>query len=388
MWCSGTHSTHDSTTGTACRRHGPRHEQTAKQTQIDRSVADATPTMLQAVAAHLSSASSRLSPHLVSKPASGNTLLPERNAALADSELQRQLTGDTAGYRPSPLSPWAWDNELPAACIRWSFSRTRELTLTTSIRRAPTAAVTVLPAPPTSEQLDLRSIQFVAPGHAPGPLVPGRSHSVQEMLEATDTDCFVVVHRGRIVHESYMNSVEADTRRLGMSMGKTLTAGLVGILIDRGLIVVSAKLTEYIPELAATGYNGATVQNALDMCVGVDFDEAGVYGGDDYHSSEMFKATMSWGSCASQLRMILLHMLLVVALAAKTIVPWLHIDGPALLCASPAQTRKRSSPSRTAGPGPTTRTCSSKGRTAADASTASTSTKAASRRCSAGYSSA
>ena len=90
MWCSGTHSTHDSTTGTACRRHGPRHEQTAKQTQIDRSVADATPTMLQAVAAHLSSASSRLSPHLVSKPASGNTLLPERNAALADSELQRQ----------------------------------------------------------------------------------------------------------------------------------------------------------------------------------------------------------------------------------------------------------------------------------------------------------
>ena len=130
----------------------------------------------------------------------------------------------------------------------------------------------MLPVAPAGRQLDLGALQFVAPEEAAGELVAGRPHSVLEMLRATDTDCFVVLHKGVIIHESYMNGVDERTQRLGMSMGKTLTAALVGIMIDRGLVQPSALLTDYVPELAGTGYEGATVQNALDMCVGVDFD--------------------------------------------------------------------------------------------------------------------
>jgi CubicO group peptidase (beta-lactamase class C family) len=83
----------------------------------------------------------------------------------------------------------------------------------------------------------------------------------------------MIRHKGVIVSESYMNGVDARTKRLGMSMGKTLTSMLIGSLIEQGVISSSALLEDYVPELAGTGYGGgATVQNALDMCVGVDFD--------------------------------------------------------------------------------------------------------------------
>ena len=83
----------------------------------------------------------------------------------------------------------------------------------------------------------------------------------------------MIRHKGVIVSESYMNGVDARTKRLGMSMGKTLTSMLIGSLIEQGVISSSALVEDYVPELAGTGYGGgATVQNALDMCVGVDFD--------------------------------------------------------------------------------------------------------------------
>ena len=166
----------------------------------------------------------RLAAHLAPTPAAGEEAQqaqePEAKLALIDSAEQRRLTGDAAGYRPEPLTPWAWDNELPIECIRWSFSRTRELSLTTNVRRGPT--VTPLPLAPHGQQLDLSALTFVAPEPAAGELEPGGTYSVQQMLDATATDCFVVLHHGQVVHESYMNEgQDARTKRLGMSMGTT-----------------------------------------------------------------------------------------------------------------------------------------------------------------------
>ena len=60
------------------------------------------------------------------------------------------------------------------------------------------------------------------------------------MLEATDTDAFLVCHSGEIVAERYLHGADARTKRLGMSMSKTCTSMLVGVLADRGLLQLSA----------------------------------------------------------------------------------------------------------------------------------------------------
>ena len=49
------------------------------------------------------------------------------------------------------------------------------------------------------------------------------------------TAAFVVVHKGRIVGERYMEGLNKDTQLESWSMGKSLTATLMGTLIQRGV---------------------------------------------------------------------------------------------------------------------------------------------------------
>ena len=83
---------------------------------------------------------------------------------------------------------------------------------------------------PVARQLDLACLPIAVPAKAaalfPGAGVGGHS-TVAEMLAATDTDGFLVLQRGQIVHEGY-SCCTARTKQLGMSMGKMLTSMLVG----------------------------------------------------------------------------------------------------------------------------------------------------------------
>jgi len=60
---------------------------------------------------------------------------------------------------------------------------------------------------------------------------------------------------------------------LAMSVSKSITATVFGILSCRGLINPQAKVTDYLPELSGTAWCGARVQHVLDMTSGVWFDE-------------------------------------------------------------------------------------------------------------------
>lgn len=101
----------------------------------------------------------------------------------------------------------------------------------------------------------------------------GARRTVGEMLERTWTDGFLVVHDGRIVAEHYLNGMSAATLHLSQSVVKSFTSTLVGILGGQGLIDVGKPVTHYLPELAGSGYAGATVSQVLDMRSGVKFDE-------------------------------------------------------------------------------------------------------------------
>jgi CubicO group peptidase (beta-lactamase class C family) len=142
---------------------------------------------------------------------------------------------------------------------RWSFQHIRELIPTVRIRRGAGPAWRL----PRAER-DLSGIRFS---------VGGQDMTVGEMLADTYTDGFLVLHRGQIVTEQYRNGLEPDVPHLLMSVSKSITSTVVGSLASRGNLDVSARIELIVPELAGTSFEGATVQDLLDMRAGTHFDE-------------------------------------------------------------------------------------------------------------------
>jgi CubicO group peptidase (beta-lactamase class C family) len=225
-------------------------------------------------------------------------MIPEQVEALADQQEQRRLSGGgvVKGYRPDEVTPWVWDTDQTVQGVRWSYSHTRELTLTANVSRGPGATSAL---PHADELLDVGGISFATLSQVDHEAEAVGSaevwHSFESMLRETHTDCCVVLHRGKIVYERYFHGATTHTKRLGMSMTKTYTSMLVGILAGRGLLQMSDLLTSHLPELDGSGYTGATVQNALDMCVAVDYDEDEVYSGTPFTGTQMYNHTIAWG---------------------------------------------------------------------------------------------
>lgn len=158
----------------------------------------------------------------------------------------------------APLIPRAeWDR---GPYNRWTFRNVREVVPTTRVWRG-RGPVSVMEEAPQ----DISGIRFT---------LDGKDWSVGDVLAETFTDGFLVIHRGRIVAEIYMNDMRRETLHLSQSVGKSVVGTVAGILIGRGLIDPKAPVTEYLPELEKTAHRGATVQQVLDMTTGTVFDES------------------------------------------------------------------------------------------------------------------
>jgi CubicO group peptidase (beta-lactamase class C family) len=96
---------------------------------------------------------------------------------------------------------------------------------------------------------------------------------VNPLLETTYVDGLAVVHRGRLVAERYGGEMTETSLHLSQSVGKSVLGLLVGILVARGALDTEERLTERVPEVAESGYAGATVQHLLDMTAAIDFVE-------------------------------------------------------------------------------------------------------------------
>jgi CubicO group peptidase (beta-lactamase class C family) len=141
---------------------------------------------------------------------------------------------------------------------RWGFQHVRELIPTVRIERAPS------PGPLPREERDVSGLAFEA---------EGRTWTLAESLDATYTDGFLILHRGRIVSELYRNGLTPSGTHLLMSVSKSIVATVAGILSGRGALDPDAAVTAALPELAATSWEGATVRHLLDMRAGTRFNE-------------------------------------------------------------------------------------------------------------------
>ena len=142
---------------------------------------------------------------------------------------------------------------------RWSFQHVRELIPTAQIARG-SGPTSPLPRADT----DLLGLRFRS---------GDRELTVAELLAETYTDGIVVLHRGQVVAEHYFNGMAPDTPHLLMSVTKSVVATVAGIYAERGWLDLAAPVTEAVPELRGTSFDGATVQHLLDMRAGTRFDE-------------------------------------------------------------------------------------------------------------------
>ncbi|SLN44728.1 serine hydrolase domain-containing protein [Pseudooctadecabacter jejudonensis] len=89
----------------------------------------------------------------------------------------------------------------------------------------------------------------------------------------------IVAQNGVIRHESYPLTAEeesnpAQSRRISWSVAKSYLSTLLGILHEDGTLPdLDAPVTQYVPALVGSAYDGATIRNVLQMSSGVTFDE-------------------------------------------------------------------------------------------------------------------
>ena len=93
-------------------------------------------------------------------------------------------------------------------------------------------------------------------------------------LDSKDTKAFIILKNGKIVTEKYFGTFTADSLWYWASAGKTMTAFLVGIAQQEGLVDINKPSSQYL----GTGWTSApadkekniTVKNQLTMTTGLD----------------------------------------------------------------------------------------------------------------------
>ena len=105
-------------------------------------------------------------------------------------------------------------------------------------------------------------------------MADSKKMTVKEMLDMTYTDGFIVLHDGKVAFEKYYNGMKPNTRHLLMSVSKSVTGTLAGILVMDGRLNPAAKVVDYIPELKKSpGFADTTVREVLDMTTSIVFSE-------------------------------------------------------------------------------------------------------------------
>lgn len=152
------------------------------------------------------------------------------------------------------------DNWLAAPYAKWSFQHVEDFVPTAVISRGsgPVARLPVAEVP-------LADVRVAGNG--------GVATTVGAVMLATATDGWAVAHRGAMVAEEYLDGMQAQTRHLLFSVSKSLVAAVVGALHDAGAFELDAPVTKFVPALADSGYDGATVRHLLDMRSGIAFSE-------------------------------------------------------------------------------------------------------------------
>jgi CubicO group peptidase (beta-lactamase class C family) len=114
-----------------------------------------------------------------------------------------------------------------------------------------------------------------APGTLPATFEhDGRTVSVQEFLQRSDTTGLMVLKDGVIRAEEYFQGASETSRFTSWSIAKTVVATLVAIAHGEGHIrSLDDPAKTYVPALDGKAWGEVTVRNLLRMATGIQFEE-------------------------------------------------------------------------------------------------------------------
>ncbi|MFT5578420.1 MAG: CubicO group peptidase (beta-lactamase class C family) [Paraglaciecola psychrophila] len=101
----------------------------------------------------------------------------------------------------------------------------------------------------------------------------GESVAVEPFLVDTDTSALLVIHQGKVRFERYMLTGGRDVNWLSMSVSKSFIATAIGIAVDRKLINIQLPITDYVPSLLGSAYDGVSIKDVLQMSSGAAWNE-------------------------------------------------------------------------------------------------------------------
>src|SRR3984893_10513310 len=102
----------------------------------------------------------------------------------------------------------------------------------------------------------------------------GKQHTLDDLLARSRTQGFLVIKDGKIVDERYFNGANDKSKFTSWSVAKSFTSTLVGLALADGKIKsLDEPVTNYLPELKGSGYDGVPIRDILEMSSGVKFNE-------------------------------------------------------------------------------------------------------------------
>ncbi|WP_340677399.1 serine hydrolase [Paraglaciecola sp.] len=130
----------------------------------------------------------------------------------------------------------------------------------------------------------------------------GELMSVEAFLRDSQSHGLMVIKAGEIVSEQYFLEDKAEKQHISFSVAKSFVSALFGIAIKEGYIQnIEQSVTDYVPELIGSGYDGVRIKDVLQMSSGVKFNED--YG-DFFSDINRFSRAIAFGTslddfCAS-----------------------------------------------------------------------------------------
>jgi CubicO group peptidase (beta-lactamase class C family) len=178
------------------------------------------------------------------------------------TETDPETLGWMQGFPPPPDKTITFHNgsfrSFPE--LRWAWSNIRQLVPTVNVWRGAGPA-SVLPR----AEHDIGASASVT--------MDGRPMTFARMLEETYADGIAVLHRGKLIYERYFGALKPHKPHIAMSVTKSFTGALAGILVAEGKIDPQALVTDYVPELKASAFGDARVHEAMDMTTGLEYTE-------------------------------------------------------------------------------------------------------------------
>ena len=100
------------------------------------------------------------------------------------------------------------------------------------------------------------------------------ARNVEAFLDETDTAALLVIKDGTVRFERYGLTGGPAVHWMSMSVAKSFVSALVGIAVGEGLIRdIDQPITDYVPELAGSAYDGVRIKDILQMSSGARWNE-------------------------------------------------------------------------------------------------------------------